>query len=533
MLCVVSEETERVIGERHLATLRDLGSDPATAPDPVAVLRAAARHLGANQRSLPFTLAYLFDDDADVARLAATSGIAPSHPAAPGAIEAGDGAAPWPLAAALEETIVVELDDDRLGPLPTGAWSEPPRRALIVPLPRQQGGRPCGLLVAALNRHRPLRDGYRSFVELVAQRLAAGVGGARSFAAERRRAHELAELDRAKTTFFSNVSHELRTPLTLMLGPLGDALADGRGLSAGDVALAHRNGLRLLKLVNGLLEFSRIEAGRLRAAYRPVDLAALTTELAGTFREATERAGLRLVIDCPPLPEPVHVDPDLWERIVLNLLSNAFKFTLEGEIAVKLEAVGGVARLLVADSGAGIAEDAQVSLFQRFHRVTTAQARSHEGSGIGLAMVKELVELHGGVVAVESVVGDGSRFTVELPFGRDHLPPDQTADEPPRRSAAGATGRCSCRRRSAGCPATRRRRTPRWRARSATSAAPRGCGRARAPPARACSSSTTTPTCAPTSYGCCRRTATSRPSATARPRWSDCASSRLTCSSPT
>ena len=94
----------------------------------------------------------------------------------------------------------------------------------------------------------------------------------------------------------------------------------------------HRNGLRLLRLVNTLLDFSRIEAGRARANYEPTDLATFTAELASTFRSACERAGLRLIVDCPPLPpgEPVYVDRDMWEKIVLNLLSNAFKFTLEG-----------------------------------------------------------------------------------------------------------------------------------------------------------------------------------------------------------
>lgn len=426
MLCVVSEETERVIGERHLATLRDLGSEATTAPDPAAYLRGAAVQLGGNPRSLPFTLTYLFDDDGTTARLAATSGIEPGHPAAPAVLDAAGPDGLWPAAElAAGATVVVGDLGARFATLPTGAWERRPQRALVVPLPRQQGGRPYGFLVAALNPHRPLGDGYRAFVGLVAQRLASGVASARSYEAERRRAEQLAELDRAKTAFFSNVSHELRTPLTLMLGPLGDALAGAGRLEAGEVALVQRNGLRLLKLVNGLLEFSRIEAGRLQAAFRPVDLAALTAELAGSFREATERAGLRLEIACDPLPEPVYVDPDLWERIVLNLLSNAFKFTLEGGIAVRLESDGRAVRLVVSDSGAGIPEDELAQLFQRFHRVTTARARSHEGSGIGLALVKELTELHGGEVEASSTLGEGSRFEVRLRFGREHLPADQ------------------------------------------------------------------------------------------------------------
>src|SRR5262249_47617386 len=153
---------------------------------------------------------------------------------------------------------------------------------------------------------------------------------------ERRRAEALAELDRVKTAFFSNVSHEFRTPLTLMLGPLEETLAKENGelnsTVRNQIELAHRNGLRLLKLVNTLLDFSRIEAGRAQAVYEPTDVSTYTCELASVFRSAVERAGLQLVVNCPPLSEPVYVDREMWEKIVLNLLSNAFKFTFAGEI---------------------------------------------------------------------------------------------------------------------------------------------------------------------------------------------------------
>ncbi|HLI58526.1 MAG TPA: SpoIIE family protein phosphatase [Solirubrobacteraceae bacterium] len=440
MLCVVSEDTDRVIAERRMATLRDLGSEPPNVEDEHEYLLAAARHLAANPRSLPFTLTYLFDEDAMVARRVALTGIDPGHPAASTAIAAFGARPPWPIDELREgREVIVEGIDHRFAGLPTGARGEPPTSALAAPLLQPGGERPYGFLVAALNRHRPLDDDYRAFVGLVAQRLAAGIAAARSYAAERRRAQDLAELDRAKTAFFSNVSHELRTPLTLMLGPLGDAHAAGEALDPGQVALMHRNALRLLKLVNGLLDFSRSEAGRMRAAFRPVDLAALTAELAGTFREATDRAGLELVIDCEPLPEPAYVDPDLWERIVLNLLSNAFKFTLEGRIAVRLRPVDGRLELSVADTGPGIAPDDLEQLFQRFQRLTTREARSHEGTGIGLALVKELTEQHGGTVAVESVVGEGSRFSVRIPRGRAHLPAEQVHDDDGAPRAASAS----------------------------------------------------------------------------------------------
>ncbi len=152
-----------------------------------------------------------------------------------------------------------------------------------------------------------------------------------------RQREELAKLDVLKTQFFANVSHEFRTPLALILGPLEDILSDRYGAlpteASESLATAHRNALRLVKLVNTLLDFSRIEAGRAQALFEATDLAAFTAELASNFRSLCERAGLRLRVDCPSLPdsEPVYVDRDMWEKIVLNLLSNAFKFTLEGE----------------------------------------------------------------------------------------------------------------------------------------------------------------------------------------------------------
>ena len=241
----------------------------------------------------------------------------------------------------------------------------------------------------------------------------------------------LKELDRLKTQFFANVSHEFRTPLTLMLGPLEDALANADGVlplgAARNLAVSHRNALRLLKLVNTMLDFSRIEAGRVQASYQPTDIAAFTAELASNFRSACEKAGLRLIVDCEPLrgAGPVYVDRDMWEKIVLNLMSNAFKFTLKGEIEVRLDTVGGHARLTVRDTGVGIPSDELPRMFERFHRIEQTGGRTHEGTGIGLALVHELVKLHGGTVSVDSVAGEGSTFTVAVPIGTAHLDPER------------------------------------------------------------------------------------------------------------
>ncbi|WP_431936582.1 SpoIIE family protein phosphatase [Micromonospora sp. RP3T] len=429
MLCVVSEETERVIGERRMATLRDLGSDPSVIRTEQETLAFAGRQLGRNAQDLPFTLTYLFGDEGD-ARLAEATGFAVGHPAAPATLSLDDPDAVWPARAVTEGDLVrVPLDSVAHHDLPTGAWPDPPTEALLVPL-RQQGGTPYGFLVAGLNRYRALDDGYRGFVELTAGHVATGIASARSYQAQQRRAEELAELDRAKTAFFSNISHEFRTPLTLIMGPVDELrgrLRDADGPIREELEVIRRNGLRLGKLVNSLLDFSRIEAGRMQARYQPVDLAAVTADLASVFRSAIERAGLTFEVDCPPLPEPVHIDPGMWEKVVLNLLSNALKFTFDGTVRVELRAEHGQAVLRVVDTGIGVAEEEMPRLFERFHRIENARSRSDEGSGIGLALVKELVTLHGGSITASSTVCRGTAFTVRLPFGDAHLPADAIA----------------------------------------------------------------------------------------------------------
>ena len=438
MLCVVREDTDRVIGERRMATLRDLGSDPSVVRTEREVLAFSGRILQRNTQDLPFTLTYLYERDLGSARLAYATGITAGHPAAAEAVDLDDERAPWPAAAlARGASVVVALDGARFANLPTGGWPLAPTQALVVPLP-QQGSAPYGFVVAALNRYRPLDEGYRGFVELVAGQLAAGVGSARSFQAQQRRAEDLAELDRAKTVFFSNVSHELRTPLTLIAGPaeelgrlLGDR-ADPRAREELDVI--RRNALRLGKLVNTLLDFSRIEAGRMQARFELTDLAAATLELASVFRSAMERAGLEFTVDCPALPEQVYVDRGMWEKVVLNLLSNALKYTFHGAVSVQVRAEGAWAVFVVTDTGVGVAEADVPRLFERFHRIENARSRSNEGSGIGLALVRELLALHGGTIEAASVEHQGTAFTVRLPFGRDHLPAEAVVDD-----EAGAT----------------------------------------------------------------------------------------------
>ncbi|HEY7901545.1 MAG TPA: response regulator [Caulobacteraceae bacterium] len=447
MLCVVTEVTERVIGERQLASLRDLGVRLAGAATRQEVMAALETCLEAEPRDLPFALAYLCDDGRRVARRAALHGLSPLSPGAALEIDLAAERQPWPLGRVLRhrETEIVDAPVALTGTVEQDFWQTPPSRAMLVPIHDVEGGAPMGFIVAGLNPHRAVTPDYRGFIELLTGQIGAAVVRADTFERERARAEALAALDLAKTQFFSNISHEFRTPLTLMLGPLEEMLAKPDSQRRPDqrrlVEMAHRNSLRLLRLVNALLDFSRIEAGRVQGRFAPTDLAAVTADLASTFRSLCDRAGLTLTIACEPLPEPVYVDREMWEKVVLNLLSNAFKFTFEGGIAVSLAAAGGRARLCVRDSGVGIPQTELPNLFERFHRVEGTRGRSFEGSGIGLALVHDLMALHGGSIAVESAEGAGAAFTVEIPFGLEHLPPAQIAgDTDPHPDSARAAG---------------------------------------------------------------------------------------------
>ena len=431
IICANSDDTLRVLGERQIALLRELSASTANARSWQDACQQSASALATNTRDVPFAMLYLAEPDSGLFELAGSSGIAAGHQAAPATLELAN-AAPWPIEAALsshQAQVVSGLDALFTERLSTGAWDRPPFQAAVLPiLATGETGR-SGVLIVGLNPFRLFDENYRGFLGLVAGQIAAALANAQAYEEEKRRAEVLSELDRAKTTFFSNVSHEFRTPLTLMLGPLEDLLAssDPSDKARPQLELAHRNGMRLLRLVNSLLDFSRIEAGRMRASFEPTDLSTFSAEIASAFRSVVEKAGLRFTVDCRKLSQPVYVDRDMWEKILLNLLSNAFKFTMAGGITVSVVESSDAASALVriADTGIGIPQDEQPRLFERFHRVEGAQGRSFEGTGIGLALVQELARLHGARIEVESAVGQGTTFTIRVPFGHAHLPQDQ------------------------------------------------------------------------------------------------------------
>ena len=424
VFCIVSETTGRVIGGRRLAALRDLGRVANGAAGAGDIFRNTAAMLENYSHDIPFAALYSWDEASATARLEAVAGIAAGDDGAPMCIDATNRHESWPLGGDAE---IVLAEPPPHVQLPRGPWPEPVTHAAILRL-ATRANETYGYLVCGLSARRKFDDDYRDFVRLVGANISGALAGVRALEDERRRSEQLAELDRAKTAFFSNVSHEFRTPLTLMLGPLEDLLAKSDSLPTDDralLAVAQRNGIRLLRLVNTLLDFARIEAGRAQATYQPTDLRVLTEDLASNFRSACERAGIRLLVDCESVPDPVYVDREMWEKIVLNLLSNAFKFTFEGEIALRIRDADNGVVLTVSDTGTGIPPDELPRMFERFHRVENARGRSHEGSDIGLALVSELVKLHGGSICVESELGQGTKFAVRIPKGTAHLPAER------------------------------------------------------------------------------------------------------------
>ena len=433
----VIEMTTQMLSERRTRTLRDLAAQSSKAKSVAEALSLSAQALAEYTLDLPFVLLYALDPDGDRARLVGATDLKADTVA--GLSNVGLGVkeqSPWPFEEVVRSGSAVPVHDvkKRIGQASIGPYPEPPNEALALPIILPGASRPAAIFIAGVSSRLMLNEAYRSFYDLLAAAVATAVANASAYDDERRRAKALAELDRAKTAFFSNVSHEFRTPLTLMLGPVEDALTASDEplppLQRERLEVVYRNGLRLQRLVNTLLDFSRIEAGRVRAAYEPTALADFTADLASNFRSACEKAGLELRVDCPPLGEPVYVDRTMWEKVVLNLLSNAFKFTFEGEIAVSLRQVDRAVELRISDTGTGVSAEDVPLLFERFYRVEDARGRTHEGSGIGLALVQELIKLHGGSISAESELGRGTTFTVSIPLGSQHLPQDQVGNRP-------------------------------------------------------------------------------------------------------
>ncbi|MGH3621183.1 MAG: response regulator, partial [Sciscionella sp.] len=407
-----------------LRTLHELGGVSSAEGETAAgACRSAIEVLRQSRVDVPFALAYLFEANARCGRLLASYGVRTGTSIAPEALPTHDNGGPaWSVARSGRGELVAGLrrnhaDDFEPGPIGAAV----PDSAMVLPLTRSGQTSLAGLLVLAVSPYRAFDDEYRVFFDLVAGQVSTALTDAIAYQMERRRAEQLAELDVARSRFFQNISHEFQTPLTLLLEPLRALLAEPElRLSGGHRAAmeaARRAALRLQRLVDTLLDTARADANRLHTQQEPTDLALLTAELASMFRSVAEHAGLRLVVHTPTLPEPVPVDREMWAKIVLNLLSNAVKFTRAGHVSVALRARDEYAELSVSDSGIGIPATELPRVFDRFHQLPGTNARSREGSGIGLSLVSELVSALHGEVLVVSILGEGSTFTVRLPRG--------------------------------------------------------------------------------------------------------------------
>lgn len=299
---------------------------------------------------------------------------------------------------------------------------------LVVPLLSE--GKIIGSISLRQSTPRHWQRTEVKLVQAVAVQAAIAVQQARLYQTTRQQAEQLLALDRQKTEFFQNISHEFRTPLTLIIGPLEAAVNQQADLPYDQAEVALRNSRRLLRLVNQLLDLQRVDAGRMQPTFRPCDLADFTGYIVDSFRPYCERKGLTLVANLQACPD-TYLDAERFDKVVYNLLSNAMKFTPRGgEITVTVQATGQHHLLQVSDTGIGIRADQIPHLFERFRQAEGSVSRGYEGTGLGLALVKELVELHGGRVTVESEYGRGTTFSVWLDRGCTHLPPDRTLDQP-------------------------------------------------------------------------------------------------------
>jgi signal transduction histidine kinase/CheY-like chemotaxis protein len=442
LFCPSAERTANTLNARRLRTLSELSANALLEKSTSAACSTFLATLANNPDDIPFSLLYLMEPGATspTAVLEQTvhvakdiEGISPRRVS----LDGKSSNVLWPLdkVIAFGKAEIIQIQPHSA--LPLGAAGQPVTQAIVLPVASPTQITPLGFLICGVNPTRKLDSEYLTFFSLVVDQLVSAINNARAAEDEKRRADTLAELDRAKTVFFSNISHEFRTPITLMLGPIqellsqADSNADASKLPSESrelLTIVHRNGLRLQKMVNALLDFSRLEAGRIQANFEPTDLSRLTRDLASGFRSTIERGGLKYEVQCEPLPESAYVDRDMWEKIVLNLISNAFKFSFEGSINVRLRAEAEHAVLTVSDTGVGVPESELPRLFERFHRIEGSRARTHEGSGIGLALVQELVRLHHGEIAATSELGKGTTFSIAIPFGTEHLSDSNVRD---------------------------------------------------------------------------------------------------------
>ncbi|KAJ3145311.1 hypothetical protein HDU89_007168 [Geranomyces variabilis] len=415
----ITETTKTVLSERRLTLLRELASTTANTQSEAEACTLSAQIFEQHCADITFALIYMLDASGRKLLLKGFSNVESSH-----------------------SLCVKSMKREEQGSWPVDQVFS--QRAIVLPLEASANQEPIGLVVFGINPRRELDSDYKDFLELARTQLSASILRGRSLTEKQQRLQALAEIDRAKSVFFSNISHEYRTPLSLILGPVADLLSDS-SLSSSQmdkIRLVERNAQRLHKLVNSVLDFSLLEAGRMEANFRLTDISIATANAASMFRSAMEKGNLVYTVETPPLGEMVYLDVDMWEKIVLNLISNAFKYTIKGGVKVRIYKDETAAVLTVEDTGCGVPKNEIARLFERFHRCQSSSGRSVEGTGIGLSLAYELVMLHGGAISATSTLGLGTKFTVSIPLGKGHIPSSQpSAPDQPDAAAQSSVGR--------------------------------------------------------------------------------------------
>ncbi|WP_296618249.1 ATP-binding protein [Marivirga sp.] len=423
----ITETTGQMLSARRTKVLRDIAEYISDAKSNQDIYKQITEVYNEYFLDIPFLLFYKLDENNESVSLQSAVGVSAGLSLSVETATINSPQQIWPFKEALSnmQPVVVRELGAKFGDFACEPYPEAPHTALVLPIQIASREQPFGFLVAGVSARRELNQEYTHFYELLSNTVNTAFSNIYSYEQERKKAEALAEIDKAKTVFFSNISHEFRTPLTLMLSPLEELLNQKNNhfseSEKQNIETAQRNAMRLLKLVNTLLDFSRIESGREQAIFSLVDIVVLTKNLASNFRSVIEKAGLKMIIIADSIIQPVYVDKQMWEKIVFNLLSNAFKYTWEGEIAVELSAEKDFVVLKVRDTGVGIPEAELPKMFERFHRVQNVAGRTYEGTGIGLSLIKELVQLHQGTINVESELNTGSVFTVKIPTGKKHI----------------------------------------------------------------------------------------------------------------
>ncbi|MGB8380938.1 MAG: ATP-binding protein [Dermatophilaceae bacterium] len=416
LLFTAIDVTDRVVARRRMRTLHDLAllpvSEQRTLPEASAT---ALEVLGRDRHALPLAACYLWNGPR--LTLAGAYGAQIDGRLLPAVL---DRDAKSPVARAFHAgQREVRLDGRRVlaevhrSPIGPGK----PHIARLVPIIQGAHRDPIGLLVLGLNPYRALDGAYAEFTEVVGRQFNTLITDVSRLLEERSRVEDLDAAQQAATEFYANVSHELRTPLTVVAGSL-DMIAGQGGTRTGGggvVEAAQRATARLEHLVEGMLVLGRAEGGALVPRREPTDLARLTRDVASMFQSVLDGAGLQYAVDVPDRHVLVDIDREMWSQILLNLVSNAFKFTPAGRIAVTLEYGSADAVLTVQDTGGGIPADSLEAVFERFRQAGTTPARGVPGAGIGLALVADLARALGGSVSLESTEGVGSRFRVVVP----------------------------------------------------------------------------------------------------------------------